>query len=167
MPAGGPGEVVLRAPGPGDLGWIVSRHGALYASEYDWGAPFEALVAEVIAQFAREQPMAPERTAAWIADLDGSRVGSVLCMRDDDETARLRLLLVEPLARGHGIGRLLVDECIRFARGAGYRRLVLWTNEPLAFARPIYERAGFELVSERPHSRFGHEVVGQDWALDL
>jgi GNAT superfamily N-acetyltransferase len=161
------GAVVLRAPAPGDLGWIVARHGSLYASEYGWGAPFEALVADVIAEYAREHAEAPAQTAAWIADLGGRPAGSVLCMRDDAATARLRLLLVEPFARGHGIGRLLVDECIRFARGADYRRLVLWTNEPLVHARPIYERAGFELVGERPHTRFGPEVVGQDWALDL
>ena len=161
------GRIVLRAPGPGDLGWVVQRHGALYAGEYGWGAPFEALVADVIADFAREHPTAPEQSAAWIAELDGERAGSVLCMRGDERTARLRLLLVEPFARGRGIGELLVAECVRFARSAGYRRLVLWTNEPLIHARPIYERAGFELVAEVPHSHFGSEIVGQDWELRL
>lgn len=160
-------RIVLRAPGAGELGWIVERHGALYAREHGWGAPFEALVAGVIADFARAHPGAPDETAAWIADLDGRPAGSVLCLRDDARTARLRLLLVEPDARGHGIGALLVGECIRFARGTGYTELVLWTNEPLVHARPIYERAGFDLVAEEPHSRFGPEVVGQDWRLRL
>jgi DNA-binding MarR family transcriptional regulator/GNAT superfamily N-acetyltransferase len=160
-------QVVLRHPRPGDLGWVVERHGALYAAEYGWGAPFEALCARVIADFAAEHPGDPAGTAAWIAELDGRRAGSVLCMRDDDETARLRLLLVEPFARGHRIGTLLVDECIRFARTAGYRRLVLWTNEPLRYARPIYERAGFRLVATRRHTDFGPEVEGQDWELEL
>jgi DNA-binding MarR family transcriptional regulator/GNAT superfamily N-acetyltransferase len=161
------GRVVLRAPRPGDLGWIVERHGALYAAEYGWGAPFEALVAGVIADFARDAPGDPAGTAAWIAELGGRRAGSVLCMRDDEETARLRLLLVEPFARGHGIGAALVDECIAFARSGGYARLVLWTNEPLVHARPIYERAGFRLVAERTHTTFGPEVAGQDWELPL
>lgn len=162
-----PRQILTRTPGPGELGWIVQRHGELYWSEYGWGPAFEALIAEVIADFAANHPRAPERTAAWIAELDGERAGSVVCMRDDERTARLRLLLVEPFARGHGIGELLVAECIRFARGAGYEQLVLWTNEPLRHARPIYERAGFELVAEALHWRFGPEVIGQDWRLRL
>lgn len=166
-PAEAKRAIVLRSPGPGDLGWIVQRHGELYASEYGWGPGFEALIAEVIADYSANHPKAPSETAAWIAVLDGERAGSVVCMRDDEHTARLRLLLVEPFARGNGIGGLLVDSCIRFSRGAGYRELVLWTNEPLRFARPIYERAGFELTAEKPHSRFGPEVVGQDWRLPL
>lgn len=160
-------RVVIRPPRSGDLGWIVERHGDLYAREYGWGAPFEALVADVVATFAREQPHDPTGTAGWIAELAGRRAGSILCMRDDAETARLRLLLVEPFARGHGIGATLVNECVAFARAGGYGRLVLWTNAPLVHARPIYERAGFELVAARPHTLFGPEVVGQDWELAL
>ncbi len=160
-------QVVLRQPRPGDLGWIVERHGDLYAREYGWGAPFEALVAEVVAEFARAHPDDRTGTAAWIAELGSRRAGSVLCMRDAAETARLRLLLVEPFARGEGIGAMLVGECVEFARAGGYSRLVLWTNEPLVHARPIYERAGFRLVAERPHSTFGPEVIGQDWELAL
>jgi GNAT superfamily N-acetyltransferase len=158
-------EVELHPPGPGDLGWIVERHGALYAAEYGWGLPFEALVAEVIAEFAAagDDP----RQAAWIAILDGERAGAVLCVHEDELVAKLRLLLVEPAARGHGIGRLLVDECIRFARANGYRELVLWTNDVLTHARPIYEAAGFDLVDSEPHRMFGPEVVGQNWRLDL
>lgn len=167
----GPGDrsrrVVLRSPGPGELGWIVHRHGELYWREYGWGPAFETLVAGVAAEFGAGVAAAPERFAGWIAELDGRPAGSVLCMRDDDQTARLRLLLVEPFARGHGIGRLLVDECIRFARRAGYRDLVLWTNEPLTHARPIYERAGFTLDREFTHARFGIEMVGQDMRLPL
>lgn len=167
-PSERPSRVVLRAPSPGELGWIVHRHGELYWREYGWGASFEALAAKVIADLAEaNEQTTPVRTAAWIAELDGQRAGSVVCMRDDDRTARLRLLLVEPAARGHGIGELLVDECIGFARAAGYEHLVLWTNEPLRHARPIYERAGFELVGEAAHTRFGPEIVGQDWRLRL
>lgn len=121
----------------------------------------------MIADYSVNHSRAPEETAAWIAMLDGERAGSVVCMRDDEHTARLRLLLVEPFARGNGIGDLLVGECIRFVRRSGYRELVLWTNEPLRYARPIYERAGFELLAEEPHTRFGPEVVGQDWHLPL
>lgn len=166
-PSDRPRRIVLRAPGPGDLGWIVQRHGTLYSREHGWGPGFEALIAEVIADFAKNHPEAPGETAAWIAELDGERAGSVVCMRDDERTARLRLLLVEPFARGQGIGEVLVAECIRFARGAGYEQLVLWTNEPLVHARPIYERAGFELIVAARHSRFGPEVEGQDWRLLL
>ena len=158
-------EVALRSPGPGDLGWIVERHGALYAREYGWGLPFEALVAAVIAEFAAagDDP----RQAAWIAELAGERAGAVLCVREDESVAKLRLLIVEPAARGHNIGRLLVEECIRFARGNGYRELVLWTNDVLTHARPIYQAAGFELVDSEAHRMFGPQVVGQNWRLDL
>ena len=158
-------EVVLRPPGPGDLGWIVERHGALYAHEYGWGLPFEALVAAVIAEFAAggDDP----RQAAWIAELGGERAGGVLCVREGGSVAKLRLLIVEPDARGHGIGRLLVEECIGFARAGGYRELVLWTNDVLTHARPIYEATGFELVDSERHRMFGPEVVGQNWRLDL
>lgn len=163
--------VRLRPPLAGELGWVVQRHGALYAAEYGWGESFEALVADVVARYARDHD--PAREAAWIAELDGTPVGSVFCVDESREqpvavpTARLRLLLVEPHARGHGVGRALVEECVRFARRAGYARLVLWTNEVLASARRIYQGVGFTLRHSQPHRRFGREEVGQDWELDL
>jgi DNA-binding MarR family transcriptional regulator/GNAT superfamily N-acetyltransferase len=159
------GRVVLRQPAAGDLGWMVERHGALYAAEYGWDDSFEALVARIVADFGAEHDSAREH--AWIAELDGRRAGCILCVRADDEAAKLRILLVEPWARGHGIGARLVDECIAFARSAGYRRLVLWTNDVLVAARRIYERAGFELVEEGRHHAFGHDLVEQTWSLDL
>ncbi|MEV6317088.1 helix-turn-helix domain-containing GNAT family N-acetyltransferase [Streptomyces sp. NPDC051776] len=159
-------DVRLREPGPGDLGWIVSAHGALYASEYGWNARFEALVARIVADYAEHRDPARERV--WIAELDGTPVGSVMCVRDEaPDTARLRLLLVDPAARGHGIGDLLVRTCVRFAREAGYRELVLWTNDVLTAARKLYTRAGFVLVAEERHHSYGTELLGQDWRLDL
>jgi DNA-binding MarR family transcriptional regulator/predicted N-acetyltransferase YhbS len=159
------GRVALRQPHPGDLGWMVERHGVLYAAEHGWDASFEALVARIVADFGAGHDPARER--AWIADLGGRRAGCVLCVRADEETAKLRILLVEPWARGHGIGGRLVGECVAFARAAGYRRLVLWTNDVLVAARRIYERSGFTLVEEGEHHAFGHDLVGQTWALDL
>jgi DNA-binding MarR family transcriptional regulator/GNAT superfamily N-acetyltransferase len=158
-------DVAVRAPGPGDLGWIVERHGALYAQEYGWDQRFEALVATIVGDFAANRD--PSREAAWIAECAGARAGSVLCVRKDDATAQLRLLLVEPWARGRGIGALLVDECLAFARSAGYRAIGLWTNDVLEDARGIYERAGFELVDSDPHHSFGPDLVGQNWARPL
>lgn len=158
-------RVSLRSPRPGDFGWIVERHGALYTEEYGWDDSFEALVARIVADYLEHRDTV--REAAWIAELAGGRAGCVLCVREDARTARLRLLLVEPAARGTGIGSRLVDECIAFARGAGYERLTLWTNDVLAEARRIYERAGFELVEEEPHRSFGHDLVGQNWTLTL
>jgi DNA-binding MarR family transcriptional regulator/GNAT superfamily N-acetyltransferase len=159
-------RVVLRGPRPGDLGWTIERNAAVYAAEFGWDEQYETLVAQIVAEFAATRD--PEREAVWIAELDGQRAGCVFCVRDKaPDTARLRLLLVDPAARGHGIGRRLVDECIAFARSAGYSELVLWTNDILADARAIYQRAGFELVAERPHHSFGHELTGQDWRLKL
>lgn len=155
---------VLRAPRPGDYGWVVHRHGALYAQEYGWDETFEALVAEIVAPFARSHD--PRREACWIAD-QGSIVGSVFLVRNDEETAKLRLLYVEPRARGSRIGRTLVDTCIGFARNAGYRRITLWTNDVLVAARRIYQNAGFRLIESEPHHSFGHDLVGEQWELTL
>ncbi len=160
-----PAKPVLRPLRPGDLGWVVQLHGAVYAQEFGWDRTFEGLVARIVADYA--DTVDPTREAAWIAVLDGRRVGSVFCVADDESTARLRLLFVDPAARGAGIGTLLVDECVRFARGAGYVSLTLWTNDVLVAARRIYERAGFRLVREWPHLSYGQDLVGQDWWLDL
>ncbi|MET8582414.1 helix-turn-helix domain-containing GNAT family N-acetyltransferase [Streptomyces collinus] len=162
----GAGEAVLREPAPGDLGWIVQRNAALYAAEYGWNTDYEGLVARIVADFAEDHD--PHLERAWIAELDGGPVGCVMCVRDEaPATARLRLLLVEPGARGHGVGDRLVRAVVGFARGAGYRDLVLWTNDVLAGARRLYLRHGFTLVAERPHRSFGKDLVGQDWRLDL
>ncbi|MFJ2826984.1 GNAT family N-acetyltransferase [Streptomyces sp. NPDC087263] len=159
-------DVVLREPGPGDLGWIVQRNAALYAAEYGWNTDYEGLVARIVADFAEDRD--PHLERVWIAELDGRPVGCVMCVRDDaPATARLRLLLVEPDARGLGVGDQLVTTVKDFARGVGYHDLVLWTNDVLAAARRVYQRHGFVLVSEKPHRSFGADLVGQDWRLDL
>jgi DNA-binding MarR family transcriptional regulator/GNAT superfamily N-acetyltransferase len=165
--AGAPGEVELRGPRPGDLGWIVQRNGALYASEFGWDATYEGLVARIVADFAAQHD--PRRERVWIAEWQGRAVGCVMCVRDDagPDTARLRLLLVEPEARGRGVGDRLVRAVTGFAREAGYREVVLWTNDVLAAARRLYRRHGFVLVAERPHHSFGKDLVGQDWRLEL
>jgi DNA-binding MarR family transcriptional regulator/GNAT superfamily N-acetyltransferase len=161
-----PPEVyVIRPPRSGDWGWIIHRHGTVYADEYGWDESFEALVARIVADYIDHRDS--RREAAWIADIDGEPVGSVLCVRRDDHTAQLRLLLVDPDARGLGIGTRLVHECLRFATRAGYQQLVLWTNDVLHDARRIYQRAGFHLVAEEKHHSFGHDLVGQHWAIDL
>lgn len=158
-------DVRLRPPGPGDLGWVIERNGAIYALEQGWDETYEALVARIVADYLAEHD--PDREAAWIAELNGERVGAIFCVRQDDRTAKLRLLHVEPSARGAGVGSVLVDECVRFARAAGYRTMELWTVSVLAPARRIYQRAGFELVEEDTAKRFGHELTGQTWRLDL
>jgi GNAT superfamily N-acetyltransferase len=156
---------VLRNPRPGDLGWIVQRHGALYAQQYGWDESFEALVAQIVAEYARDHD--PRREAAWIAEVDGEPAGCVLCVRREEDVAQLRLLLVDPRARGRGIGGRLIEECLRFAQRAGYARITLWTNDVLHEARRLYERAGFELVESAPHHSFGHDLVEQTWARPL
>lgn len=162
---GGAGPLVLRPPNPGELGWVIARHGALYAEEYGWDETFEALVARIVADFGAKRDSRRER--AWVAELGGEPAGCVFCTARDEHTAQLRLLLVEPKARGLGLGARLVDECLRFARRAGYERIVLWTNDVLVGARRLYERAGFELVEQGPHHSFGHDLVEQTWARPL
>jgi GNAT superfamily N-acetyltransferase len=161
------GEVQIRPLGkPGDLGWVVQAHGELYAQEFGWDTSFEALVARIVADYAAGHD--PEHERGWIAELDGRRVGCVFCVRGDEPgTAKLRILLVHPDARGNGLGRRLVDTCTGFARDAGYEHIRLWTNDALAAARQIYLAAGFRLVAQAPHHSFGVDLVGQDYALDL
>jgi GNAT superfamily N-acetyltransferase len=156
-----PNAFVLRPMAAGDYGWVVHRHGVLYAEEYGWDETFEALVARIVADYVDHRD--PRRENAWIAEVDGEPAGCVFCVRRDEETAQLRLLLVEPRARGLGIGTRLVEETLRFARRAGYKQIMLWTNDVLVDARRIYERAGFQLAEEDRHHSFGHDLVGQNW----
>jgi DNA-binding MarR family transcriptional regulator/GNAT superfamily N-acetyltransferase len=165
---GGPAPaapVVLRPPQPGDIGWVVHRHGALYAAEYGWDETFEALVAEIAAGFLRTAD--PKRERCWVAEREGAILGSVFLVRLSDEVAKLRLLYVEPAARGVGLGRLLVRECLRFAASVGYRRIALWTNDVLVAARAIYRSEGFRLVASEPHHSFGKDLVSETWERDL
>ena len=158
--------MVIRLLGePGDLGWVVQAHGEIYAREFGWNTEFEALVARIVADYAADHD--DTREAAWIATMDGRRVGCVFCVAEDETSARLRILLVDPAARGHKLGRELTRTCIEFARDAGYDRLVLWTNHPLTAARSIYLAEGFRLVSEEPHHSYGVDLVGQNYELQL
>ena len=164
---------LLRPHRPGDIGWVISRHGALYAGEYTWDARFEAMVARIAADFIDR--FDAQREACWIAECDGISLGSVFLVQARDEAtqqpiegvAQLRMLLVEPAARGLGLGKRLVEECERFARHAGYRKIVLWTNASLLAARGIYRAAGYTLVNSEPHNSFGQALVGETWELAL
>ena len=156
---------MLRGLRPGDLGWVVQRHGEVYAREYGWTQAFEALVARIVADYLDHHQ--PGREDAWIAEIDGQRAGCVFCVRKDDETAQLRILLVEAWARGHGLGARLVDECVRFARAAATASWCCGPTTCSSSARRIYLAAGFELVSEERHHSFGKDLVGQYWELRL
>ena len=164
-PPGPATAYLLRGHRPGDMGWVIERHGALYASEYGWSVEFEALVAEIAAAFLNH--LDPARERCWIAESDGVNLGSVFLVKKDDHTAKLRLLLVEPRARGMGIGRRLVAECIAFAREAGYRKITLWTQSILLGARKIYAGAGFRLMESKPNRSFGADLVSETWELEL
>jgi DNA-binding MarR family transcriptional regulator/ribosomal protein S18 acetylase RimI-like enzyme len=160
-----PGTAILREPRPGDIGWVVQSHGALYASEYGWDSSFEVLVAEIAAKFLASFDASRDR--CWIAELDGAEVGSVFLVRHSDDIAKLRLLLVDPAGRGQGLGRRLVGECITFARACGYRKITLWTQSILVAARKIYQDAGFVLVASEPHRSFGQSLIGETWEMKL
>lgn len=156
---------ILRPHQSGDMGWIVHRHGVLYAEEYGWDEQFEALVASIVAEFIQHYD--PKRERCWIAEMKGEIVGSVFLVKETDSVAKLRLLLVEPKVRGRGIGTRLVDECVRFTRQVGYRKITLWTNNVLLAARHIYEKTGFRLVKKERHHSFGHDLIGETWELAL
>jgi GNAT superfamily N-acetyltransferase len=160
-------QVTVRAAErPGDLGWIVMTHGEVYLEQFGWDNTFEALVAKIVADYAVGHDAA--REAAWIAEVDGHRAGCILCVAGaEPDVAQLRILLVSPHARGLGVGRHLVAQCLDFAREAGYRRVTLWTNDVLTSARKIYQSFGFTLASAEPHHSFGHDLLGQHWTLDL
>jgi GNAT superfamily N-acetyltransferase len=156
---------ILRHPEPGDLGWIVHRHGLLYSAEYGFGVQFEGIVAEIVSDFAKGHDPAKER--CWIAEVDGQKAGSVMLVECKPGIAKLRILLVEPFARGRGVGQALIDACIDFAREAGYGKIVLWTESELLSARRLYQKAGFRLTSQEAHQHFGSPKTGETWELDL
>jgi GNAT superfamily N-acetyltransferase len=156
---------LLRTHQPGDMGWVIHRHSVLYADEYGFDERFEALVARIAAEFI--ETFDPKRERCWIAERDGAMVGSVVLVKKSDRVAKLRLLLVEPSARGLGIGGRLVEECVRFARQAGYRKITLWTQSMLDSARAIYRKNGFHVVKRERHESFGHKLVGETWELTL
>jgi len=158
-------EVIRELGQPGDLGWVVMTHGEIYAREFGWDTSMESFTAGIVADYATGHDS--DREAAWIAELDSKRVGCVFCVAADETRAQLRLLLVDPTARGRGLGARLLDECVAFARRAGYRRMILWTNHPLRAARLLYISRGFELVREEPHHSFGVDLTGQTYELDL
>jgi GNAT superfamily N-acetyltransferase len=147
------------------MGWVVQSHGALYASEYGWDSSFEALVAEIVAKFLGSFDASRER--CWIAELDGAQVGSIFLVRNSDDVAKLRLLLVDPAGRGEGLGKRLVSECIAFAKACGYRKITLWTQSILVAARRIYQDAGFVRVASEPHRSFGQSLIGETWEMEL
>ncbi len=155
-----------RADRPGDLGWVVMAHGEVYDQQFGWDTDFEALVARIVADYATDHD--PAREAAWVAEVDGERAGCIFLVAGEEPgMAKLRILLVTPVARGLGIGTRLVSECLAFARAAGYRQVTLWTNDVLVSARRIYDAFGFVLADEEPHRRFGHDLIGQNWILNL
>ena len=156
---------ILRPPHAGDLGWVVQSNGSLYAQEYGWDDTYEALVAQIVADFVKNYD--PKKERCWIAEKDGEIIGCVFLVKDSDQVARLRLLIVDTKARGLGVGRRLVDECTRFARQAGYKKVRLWTNSVLLAARGIYDKAGYKLVNTEKHHSFGHDLIGETWELDL
>jgi DNA-binding MarR family transcriptional regulator/GNAT superfamily N-acetyltransferase len=160
-----PRPAILRDPRPGDMGWVVQSHGALYAREYGFDSSFEALVADITAKFLASFDASRER--CWIADIDGVQVGSVFLVRQTDDVDKLRLLVVDPAGRGQGLGRRLVGECISFARACGYRKITLWTQSILLAARKIYQDAGFVRVASEPHRGFGQSLIGETWELEL
>ncbi|MDH6166143.1 DNA-binding MarR family transcriptional regulator/GNAT superfamily N-acetyltransferase [Variovorax boronicumulans] len=160
-----PQAAILRDPAPGDIGWVVQQHGEIYAREYGWDSSFEALVAQIAAEFLLK--FQPEWERCWIAELNGERMGSVFVVRKSAGVAQLRLLILSPAARGLGLGGKLVDECIAFARRKGYKKMVLWTNSDLLAARAIYARRGFQLTSSEPHESYGKQLVGETWELKL
>lgn len=163
----GPPPFILRPHRIGDMGWIVHREAIGYAEQFGWDQTFEALAATIVAEFVTN--FDPRRERCWIAEIDGQHVGHIFLVKhpSQPQTAKLRLLFVEPCARGMGLGDALVSECIRFARGAGYRKVVLWTQSMLTAAHRIYQKAGFRLIKEEPHRSFGHDLIGQEWELDL
>lgn len=158
-------DIVLRDPQPGDMGWVIEQHGKIYAKEYGWNWEFEALVAGICADFVKN--FQPDWERCWIAEKDGQRIGSVFVVRVDEQTAKLRMLILTPQARGTGLGGRLTDEAIAFAHDKGYKQMVLWTNSCLLAARAIYEKRGFKLIQSEPYQGFGHDLISETWKMPL